>query len=207
MASVLQRKVGVVKILKKVTKLISDVKEGVIRKKDEIMDNTGYEYLGQRLSFADEDGAGVTLDIPGYRQTKAYTCGFVAGLMVLHTFKPKASADSFYYRCDPDEDTGMSTGQLAKALRASKVGVSVRRKMSFSQIRREINNGHPIITTVEKPNGDEHWVVIYGFDVDPDRVFVAGNGLPIIPVSTSVSWTKFSSKLPDGGDFLVCWGK
>ena len=75
-------------------------------------DATGIALVGDSLTHArDEDET--TLDVPGYRQTHTYTCGFVAGLMVLHTFKPGSSIDRFFKRVDPDEEMGTSTTRLA----------------------------------------------------------------------------------------------
>ena len=48
-----------------------------------------------------------TLDLPGYRQLESYTCGFVAGAMILHTFRPGASLKTFFDECSPDYDTGL----------------------------------------------------------------------------------------------------
>ena len=40
-----------------------------------------------------DDSDVVTLGVPGRFQTQAYTCGFVAGLMILRYFRPGAASN------------------------------------------------------------------------------------------------------------------
>jgi hypothetical protein len=150
-----------------------------------------------------------TLMVPGYKQTQTYTCGFVAGLMVLHALYPKSSIEAFYRRVNPDPKWGTTNKKLLEALKLSGIGVSVRRGMQFRDIQRHIDAGFPIITLVK--TGDEyttHWVVIYGYGNEsgknPPRVFVAGRQLfhqPAIP------WPRFCELQSPFGFGFVCWGR
>lgn len=153
-----------------------------------------------------------TLDLPGYRQLESYTCGFIAGAMILHTFRPGASLKTFFDECSPDYDTGLQASQLLRCLRANGIGVSQRHDLDFEKIVSTINQGYPIITLTRTPRADEHhWVVSYGYGKKPNRVFIAGDGLPLINHLTGqkeIPWSEFSrSKWARPGFGLVCWGK
>ena len=150
----------------------------------------------------------VTLAVPGYCQTQSYTCGFSAGLTVLHTFQPQLSAEHFFRLVAPDEQTGTSTTRLVKALRKCRVGVSWRRNLDWTRIRGLIDKGYPIITTVT--TGDptvHHWVVVYGYGLSPNRVFIAGNGLPLF-ARKKYPWSEFRKNMwGEKGFGLACWGQ
>ena len=153
-----------------------------------------------------------TLDLPGYRQIESYTCGFVAGAMILHTFRPSASLKEFFDQCRPDYDTGLQTNKLIRCLRTNHIGVSPRYDLDFETIVSTIDQGYPIITLTRTPRTNEaHWVVIYGYGRHPNRVFIAGEGLPLINNFTGqkeIPWSTFSgSKWAERGFGLVCWGK
>ena len=137
---------------KQVLETLSAILDGDL---DKAADRAEIAYHGQWLTRVDSDVA-VTLAVPGYRQTHSYTCGFVAGLMVLHTFRPRASSTVFYYKVSPDEDTGTSTTALVRALRQSNIGVSRRTNLSFAGIQGAINDGFPVITCIRKGGPDHH---------------------------------------------------
>jgi hypothetical protein len=150
-----------------------------------------------------------TLMVPGYKQTQTYTCGFVAGLMVLHALYPKSSSLAFYRRVNPDPEMGTTIKKLLEALKLSGIGASVRRGMQFRDIQRHIDAGFPIITLVKTGEKDTtHWVVIYGYGNEsgknPPRVFVAGRQLFHQP---AISWPRFCELQSPFGFGLVCWGR
>lgn len=165
-------------------------------------ENALFAYVSDPLVHPETDDV-VTLDVPGYRQVQRFTCGYVAGMMVLHTFKPRASEDRFYERCAPDPDEGVPVARLARALRDSGIKVGLRSSFAFDDIRRAIDSGRPVILTVGA--GGEHWVVVYGYGEAPRRVFIAGNGLPHLSKGKQMTWEAFVRKHggEDGG--LVCW--
>ncbi len=61
---------------------------------DLISETTGFVAVRDRLYHPGGDDV-VTPDLPGYKQTNTFGCGAIAGLMILRTFKPKASIDDF----------------------------------------------------------------------------------------------------------------
>ena len=149
----------------------------------------------------------VTLDIPGYMQVESFTCGFVAGLMVLHTFRPNASIDKFYKAVQPTKRYGASTRKVAGALRKSGVGVSIHHDLDFAAIRSAIDNGWPMIVCVSTDDSDvHHWVVIYGYGTKPNRVFIAANGLPYL-AKREYLYSEYAKMSQPAKFGMVCWGK
>ena len=104
----------------------------------DIIDDRGLEYLQPRLPGANESG--VALDIVSYAQTASYTCGYIAGLMIVHTFHPSRSRDAFRRRTKVDHHGQTPVWSLVRALRASGVGVSVKYKMEFEDLRSSIDS-------------------------------------------------------------------
>lgn len=180
--------------------IISLLKEKISQAQNSLVDATGYEYISQIIPDPENTEDTTILKIPGYRQTKNYTCGFVAGLMVLHKFKPKASATNFYYLCNPDREQSTSTGNLVRALRKNGVRVSIKKNMTFEQISDALENNMPVIMEVKRTRGITHWVVIFGYAVGPNRLYVAGNNL----LGTEYEWSKFKKMIATNGDWLVC---
>lgn len=173
---------------------------------DRICDLLGFEYVREFLTGPRTD-ADVCIAIPGYRQTKSYTCGYVSGLMVLHAFDPKASAKDFLAQCQTHEEWGMSTRKVASALRQAGVGVRIRQGVNFSEIADYIKNGHPIITSIQRRGEIHHWVVIYGVNTKTKEIFIAGEKFWFSLAPTVMSWKDFRKSLVKGTDFLVCWKK
>lgn len=176
-------------------------------------DLTAVEVFGERLAGSDHPDA-VVLDVPGLRQTRNFSCGFVAALIVVWTFRrPRTKAGqtksmtSLWYRVEPDTETGTSTTRMIKALRTSGIGVSHRRDFGFDEIAEAITDGFPIIVVVKTARPDtDHWVVIYGVNPALRTVFVAGNELPLIG-KNEYRWSEFRRIWAEPGQGLVCWGK
>lgn len=173
---------------------------------DDFWEKTGIELISQPLNDPSDDESETILEIPGYRQTKSYTCGFVAGLMILHTFRPTASITNFYHAVSPLQKEGTTTAKLVSALRLFKIGVKTRRNMTFDEIAEAIEDGTPIATTIEKGK-DEHWIVIYGYGVGPSRLFIAGNNFAGLPMGTDILWSDYKKLIPSNPDWLICWCK
>jgi ABC-type bacteriocin/lantibiotic exporter with double-glycine peptidase domain len=175
----------------------------VVELKDNIVDFTGYEVRKESIPKPRDENE-ILIPIAGYRQNKSYTCGFTSGLMILHTFNPQSSIDTFYKRVKSDK-SGTSTNRLVSALRESGIRIRVVRggSITFQQIAGWIKQGRPIITTVKN---DTHWVVIFGVGYKPQRIFIAGNGLLL--KKQKHTWTEFRYKLQGGvSDSLVCYRK
>ncbi len=152
-------------------------------------------------------GANVeTLKIPAYCQTQSFSCGFVAGLMVLRYFRPGACAEAFFASVNADPETGTSAGMLTRALRKHGVSVSVRADLTFAAIVAAIDRGRPLALIVNTSSPDySHWVVAYGYGRRPSRVYVAGNGLPLLARKV-YTWREFRGyhwRTPGQG--LVCY--
>lgn len=174
---------------------------------DEFSAKTGICVISDPLRHLSSSDV-VTLNIPGYRQTNSFCCGFVAGLMVLHTFRPSASIDAFYRKVRPTSEYGASTRKVVNALRKSGVGVSIRTNLTFRSIRETLDQGYPIIACVHANEPDvQHWVVIYGYGLKPNRIFIAGNGKFFFNKREHL-WSEYSKGMaPAKGFGLVCWGK
>jgi hypothetical protein len=191
------------KMAKLAKKRASEAVETVGEKLKETWDeNALAAMIADPLEHPEDEGV-VTLDMPGYRQTQSYTCGYVAGMVVLHYFKPRASEDRFWDRCDPDTHGFVSETRLAAALRASGIRVGTRSRFSFSDIKTAIDAGKPIITTVEE---GAHWFVIYGYRARPQKVFVA-NGSPrqlALAQDKEWSWAELVREQGDIRGGLIC---
>jgi len=158
-----------------------------------------------QYSSPDPGVAEVLLDVPIYRQTHSYTCGFVSGLMVLHTFYPHADVWRFFDEVKPSPEQGVTIDKLVRALRMNTIGVSIKRSMDFDDIVKAIDRGFPIITSVVTAAEDEeHWVVIYGYGEIPPCVYVGGDTL-LSPQRRY--WEDFRDEWGEGRVCLVCWGK
>jgi hypothetical protein len=188
-----------------------DFTESAKRALDRFAKTTGLRLVPDPLMhLAGEDVC--ILDIAGYRQLESYTCGYAAGAMILHTFRPGASLETFFEQCNPDYEHGLDAKPLIRCLRANGIGVSQRHNLDFDKIASTIDQGYPIITLTKTLRSDEeHWVVIYGYGRHPNRVFIAGEGIPLINNLTGekeIPWSAFSrSKWAQRGFGLVCWGK
>lgn len=173
---------------------------------DMLCEKFGIEFINEILTEA-RNKDDVVLDIPGYRQTKSYTCGFVSGLMVLRTFQSNASWKKFYDTCEMHPDWGMSTRKVANALRKWGLKVGWRQGMNFGEIAEAIESGKPILTAVRRHGEVQHWVVLYGVNRKKKQVFIAGEKFWFSPASTVLHWNELKKQVPRGTDFLVCCEK
>lgn len=170
--------------------------------------NLAADYTGVRslpdLILRPRDDDAVTLGIGGRYQTQPHTCGAVAGLMVLHHFKPRVSADSFFRSVNPNEEVGTSECKLVRSLRRHGLRVQVRRDMTFADFVAAINGGRPVLVTVKTRDPEtQHWVVCYGYGRRPNRLFLAGTGLPLVSRKEHL-WADFRRKWANKGEGLVC---
>jgi ABC-type bacteriocin/lantibiotic exporter with double-glycine peptidase domain len=172
---------------------------------DTVIDAIGFQVRRERLPNPRDDNE-TLLEVVGYKQNQDYTCGYAAGLMVLHTFYPKKCKHQFLERVRPHKDSGVSTTRLAKSLRDSGLSVRIERgKLSLRRIQEAIETGMPVITTIGAGNDIEHWVVIFGVGYRPNRVFIAGNGFF---GKREFSWAEFRKE--ERGALtgsIICWAK
>ena len=147
-----------------------------------------------RTTQLQEEGA-TTLPLCGYRQARDYTCGFVSTLMVMHYFVAKVPALELFRRLGTGRD-GTRQSAIVRELRAAGLRVGVRYDVGFGRICREIDRNKLIIGYL----GDvEHWLVIYGYGRDPERVYVAD---PEPDQGCSQPWSTYGARLGDFG--IIC---
>ncbi len=115
------------------------------------------------------DPSATTLDLPGYRQVRGYTCGYACTLMVLHYFGADVEGEELFRRLGTGRD-GTRQNAIVRELRAGGVSVNLRYDVNFARLRTAVDRGKPIIA-YHYPA--EHWVVLYGYGVEPGRVYVA----------------------------------
>jgi len=133
--------------------------------------------------------------IPGYYQVREYTCGYAATLMVLHAFRRYVPGRELYERLGTDH-YGTSQSAIVRELRAAGIGVNLRYDLDFDRLRREIDRDRLVIGYHHRL---EHWVVLYGYGVEPERVFVAD---PLRHMRNEHSWERYGPKLRGFG--IVC---
>lgn len=114
-------------------------------------------------------GPGRSLPLSGYRQARNYTCGYASTLMVLRHFRPEVGARELYERLGTARDGTRQTA-IVRELRAAGIGANVRYDVDFARLRLAIDRSKLVIGYL---HDIEHWVVLYGYDLGPDRVYVA----------------------------------
>ncbi len=146
-----------------------------------------------------------TLKLKGRYQTQPHTCGAIAGLMILNYLRPGCDAEAFFRSANPTPEKGTSVAKLIKALRRHGVSVSHRTGMVFADFVDAIDRQHPIAVVVNTCDPDAaHWVVCYGYGKKPNRVFIAGTGLPLVS-RKEYSWHEFRKyHWAYAGEALVC---
>lgn len=115
------------------------------------------------------DPSATTLDLPGFRQVRGYTCGYASTLMVLRYFGADLRGEELFRRLGTGRD-GTRQNAIVRELRSGGVSVNVRYDVDFSRLRTAVDRGKAIIA-YHYPA--EHWVVLYGYGVEPGRVYVA----------------------------------
>lgn len=146
----------------------------------------------------------ITLDLPGYLQLNSYCCAVTAGYSVLRYLGIEEDFGRFYQRIKPEPDHGTSWATLERALKKAGVNCHLERQLDHDEIRAQIDKGYPMIVAIKNPgqkNG--HFVVIYGYGICPQRVFLAVNDLPFCQ---EYRYTEFLVRLKPARA-LVCTGR
>lgn len=146
-------------------------------------------------SYAGSDGSEKTLPIQGYRQARSYSCGFATALMVARYFVPDVEARRLYRELGTGRD-GTRQNAIVKVLRRVGVGANVRYDVGFERLRREIGLGKLVIGYL---HDTEHWVLLYGYGLEPARVFIAD---PEPGKSCARAWEGHAERLREFG--IVC---
>ncbi len=140
---------------------------------------------------------------PGYRQTRSFTCGYVAALSVARMFRPKVSAAKLYRRIQPTSAGArirrrfdVAYGSAAWAVRCVEISPSPRSRLQLRWFS---------IITLTKTTLPE--TCIGSRDLrcrsTTQSVFVSGYQLFR---STVFRWPEFHARWADPGFGIVCWG-
>ena len=116
-----------------------------------------------------DDSLTTTLPLSGFRQARPYTCGFATGLMVLRYFGVDVPAMELYRRLGTGQD-GTRQNSILRELRAGGLRVNMRYDVDFSRICCEVDRNKLIVGYL---HDIEHWLVIYGYGREPERIFIA----------------------------------
>jgi ABC-type bacteriocin/lantibiotic exporter with double-glycine peptidase domain len=136
-----------------------------------------------------------TLDLPGYRQARMYACGYASTLMVVRYFGIDIAAEALFRQLRTGRD-GTRQNSIVRELRGLGLRAGVRYDVDFTRIGREIDRGKLIVSYLADA---EHWVVVYGYGRDPDRLFVAD---PRPDEPCEHSWSDSGARLEGFG--IIC---
>lgn len=137
----------------------------------------------------------VTLAVPGYRQVRNYSCGYTAVLMVLRHFGSQVAGDKLFAALGTTRD-GTGQSAIIKVLRDQGLRAGVRYDIGFADVQRSISLGKVLIGYLAD---EHHWVVLYGYGDNPQRVFVAD---PEPGKVCEYVWQSYGERL--GGFAIVC---
>ena len=177
---------------------------------DQLSDWTGVKAIPETWCSAEGDENSILLDVPSYCQTDSYSCGATAAYAVLKTFKPRADFARFYADVRPLPKDGCGPRRVTAALEKFGVGVACKKNLTWKDICKNIDSGFPMLigTGKEDPKlqGD-HWSVLYGYAVKPDRVFLS-NQVSLLNQRIELRRSNFEKAWWNPvGKALVCWGK
>ena len=146
-------------------------------------------------AYAVADTGAKTLLVPGYRQARNYSCGFATALMVVRYFRPHAPARELFDALGTTRD-GTRQNAMVRAIRACGLGANVRYDVDFARLQQEIDRNKHVVGYL---HDSDHWVVVYGYGCDPQRVYIADPepGEPCVH-----SWQRYREKLAGFG--IVC---
>ena len=144
-------------------------------------------------SGVEQDGAAVR--VRAYYQVRDYTCGFASTLTVLHGFRRYVDPAELYRRLGTDR-SGTRQTAIVRELRAHGLSANLRYDMDFAGLARVVDEGALVIGYHVRL---EHWLVLFGYRRDPERVLVADS----LPGHRSEhDWATYGPKL--GGFGIVC---
>lgn len=122
------------------------------------------------------------LPIPGYVQSDAHTCGFIAAMSIC-TYFGKLIEPRLVYHTIRCRVSGTSQTDLIKGLRLMGISASQRYDMTPDKLRRAIDDGKPVIVYHEL---EDHWEVLYGYDIY-DKYWLTADGGP----RCRVAWASY----------------
>lgn len=144
--------------------------------------------------------------------TPAPVAEMMARMSVAHTLRPpstmaqaRTSARRLWRTMKPDTRTGISQAGIMRGLKSLGIHASMRRNLTFGEIRRLVDGGYPVITAVRTRTPDvHHWTVIHGYSVNPGRIYLS-NTLLVRGLAQAQHWPEFRRKVwADPGYGIVC---
>lgn len=135
------------------------------------------------------------LALPGYRQARNYSCGYACSLMVIRYYRPAVGGRDLFDRLGTGMDGTRQTA-IVRELRASGLSANVRYDVDFARLQREVDQNKLVISYL---HDIDHWVVLYGYGLEPSRVYVAD---PRPQEICQQPWEPFSTRLRGFG--IVC---
>ncbi len=135
------------------------------------------------------------LALPGYRQARNYSCGYACTLMVVRYYRPEAGGRDLFDRLGTGLD-GTRQNAIVRELRASGLSANVRYDVDFARLQREVNQNKLVISYL---HDIDHWVVLYGYGLEPSRIYVAD---PRPQEICQQPWDSFAPRLRGFG--IVC---
>lgn len=147
------------------------------------------------LTLQPQEEGVTTLRLDGFRQTRGYTCGFATALMVMRYFGVQVPAMELFRRLSTGRD-GTRQSAIVRELRAGGLRANVRYDMDFPRICRSIERNKLVVGYLADI---EHWLVIYGYGRDPERVYVAD---PRPEEGCSQEWEHYGPRLSGFG--IIC---
>lgn len=149
------------------------------------------------LHYSDDPSV-VTLDIPGYKQLNTYACGYCCALMaVCYHFRGRSKKR--LYKLVGTYKEGTSESSLVRGLRASNLRVGKLGKLTFDKLWKNIGSNKLMIVAV-KGKRWPHYVLIYGYGIYPNRIFIAD---PVIFRRCEYKWVDFRRRMIPGDNVLV----
>lgn len=137
----------------------------------------------------------VARPIRAYYQVRQYTCGYASALTVAHALHSSIEPAALYDVLATDH-TGTRQTAIVNGLRAAGISANVRYDLDFDELQRVLDRGRLVIGY---HHGLEHWIVIYGYGLAPERVFVAD---PLPANRSEHRWADYGEKLRNFG--IVC---
>jgi ABC-type bacteriocin/lantibiotic exporter with double-glycine peptidase domain len=93
-------------------------------------------------------------------QLDSYSCGAQCTYMILDYYGIDVSFNTLVAELKTNSKDGTDTKPILKYLKKNDLEVVINRKTSLSDIKTAIDNGNPLLVSIDK--GD-HWIVIYGY--------------------------------------------
>ena len=143
----------------------------------------------------DRPGSVTVESVRAYRQTRSYSCGFASVLMVLRSFGLAVEARELFESLGTGR-SGTRQNAILRELRRRGLSANARYDFDFDALRRSVDAQKLVVGYL---NDVEHWLVVYGYGVEPKRVFVAD---PRPGEGCEQPWNRYGPRL--GGFGIVC---